>query len=126
MLLLADLVNYVKAEFRHCFVVLYADDILIAHRHLGATQHAVHLVTEFLRGRGLEINTRKTKAVKFRRGGRLAKSDEIICGGQPLEFFNTNKYLGLRVHYTGANFSAHIEERVAAALSAAHARIKDV
>ena len=34
--------------------------------------------------------------------------------------------MGLRIHYTGTSFTAHIEERVAAALSAAHAQIRDV
>jgi len=81
ILLLADLVSFVRGEFRSTLVVMYADDIVVAHRDLGAIKRITAIVETFLRSRGLEINSRKTKAIKFRCGGSLVANDVIHCGG---------------------------------------------
>ena len=125
-LLLADLPHIVREEFRNALVVLYADDIVVAHRDLGAIKRIVPLVVDFLRSKGLEVNTRKTKAMKFRRGGRLAAADKIVCNGQPLEFVNSFSYLGLLVHFKGTTFTQHVKRRVKATLAAMYVGTKDV
>lgn len=44
---------------------------------------------------GMKVNIGKTKAMKFRRGGRLARSDKILYDGTILEFVNSYDYLGV-------------------------------
>lgn len=125
-LLLAELPAHIRAEFQNALVVLYADDIVVAHRSLTAIKRIVPLVVDFLRSKGLEVNSQKTKAMKFRRGGRLAAADEILCNGQPLEFVNSFPYLGLRVQYTGTTYTEHITERITKSLASMYVDVRDV
>ena len=60
----------------------------------------------------LQVNEQKTELVVFRKGGRLAQTDEIYCRGVPLRKKNFYKYLGITVQLTGKTFSIHILERL--------------
>ena len=124
-LLLSELPEFIREEFRHSLVVMYADNIVIAHYHHGAITAVVNRTVDFLRQRGLEVNVQKTKAVKFRRSGRTT-TERILCNGDPLEFVNSFTYLGLLLHYSGKSFAEHIRRRVTAALAALAIECNDV
>ena len=99
-------------------VLLYADDLVLFSTSRFHLQGSLHTLTSHIQHLGLEINTTKTVAVKFRRGGRLAKSDEFRVGNITLPFANHFKYLGVVLPYNGVSFSRHIEDRTAQAMAA--------
>ena len=61
---------------------------------------------------GIEINVAKTKAIKFRRAGRLAVSDELRLSSVPIEYVPCFTYLGLTLTPSGRAFSEHINNRI--------------
>jgi hypothetical protein len=67
---------------------------------------------------GLEINTQKTEAMKFRHSGRLAQERLTRLQGQELKFVNKFVYLGITLTPSAKTFSAHIGERTRKALIA--------
>ena len=48
--------------------------------------------------------------MKFRKGGYLARTDEIYFGMSKLEFVNQYNYLGIIVHYQ-LSFTAHVQAK---------------
>ena len=56
----------------------------------------------------LKVNVSKTKIVKFRRGGRLSRTDKLIYNNQEVDFFILFKYLGVMFQTKGGN-SEHLE-----------------
>jgi hypothetical protein len=63
----------------------------------------------------LEINCKKTEAMKFRKSGPNLKSDKLFCKNQKLKFVNFFKYLGVTFKYTGKSFCKHVAARCLAA-----------
>jgi len=57
--------------------------------------------------------------MKFRRGGRLARSDVLSIEGRSIEFVPKFQYLGLWITTRGNSYSFHIADRVSKALAAA-------
>ncbi|KAJ4440266.1 hypothetical protein ANN_08405 [Periplaneta americana] len=72
------------------------------------------------RRNGLDINTGKTKVMKFRKGGNVSRSDIFTYANEKLEIVNSYKYLGLTLQVTGKSFTKHIEERCSAAIKATY------
>ena len=66
----------------------------------------------------LVINRKKTKVMKFRKGGTLANTDVVTCGKQTLEIVKSYKYLGVTLQVSGHSFTKHIEERAVRAIKA--------
>lgn len=60
---------------------------------------------------GLSVNVSKTMAMKFRRGGRVARDDTLFFAGMPLEYVNRFTYLGLSIPFNGTSFSHHVKDR---------------
>ena len=52
----------------------------------------------------------QTEALKFRRGGRLAASDEILLNGSPLKLVNNFTYLGIVSTTSETSVLRHIDE----------------
>lgn len=73
-------------------------------------------ISEWANENELVVNALKTELMVFRRGGRLAKDDYIVCGGHTLMPKQQFRYLGITMQVTGSTFSVHIKERLAAAL----------
>lgn len=109
-LLLADLPRRVQEEFKTGLIVMFADDIIIAHKNKLLAQKMLYMVGSYLKEKGLELNPAKTQVVKFRKGGRLSSQDRIYWDGKRLEFASTAKYLGVRLQTTGLTFTQHVEE----------------
>jgi hypothetical protein len=64
----------------------------------------------------LSTKSRKTKIMKFRRGGIIAEEDGIYCDGKKLESVFSFKYLGITLQTTGTTFSMHVTEQCIAAI----------
>jgi hypothetical protein len=81
-------------------------------------QQALATLSAFVNEVGLEINTQKTEAMKFRHGGRIAENDVLRLDGQNLGYVNKCTYLGITVTPSGQSFAAHIEQRTRKAIIA--------
>ena len=64
-------------DYLQCLV--YADDLAICSNNLCAIQQSIDRLYKYCSDNYLGINIGKTKIMKFRRGGHLAKSDVITC-----------------------------------------------
>jgi hypothetical protein len=78
-------------------------------------QEAVNDHVPYLTQRGLSINAAKTKIIKFRNGGKMAKSNTLFLSGKKIEFVNQFNYLGVILQVTGTCFTEHIKARSRAA-----------
>ena len=67
-------------------------------------QKEMDLITQWADENKLMVNALKTELMVFRRGGRLAKDDYIVCGGHTLMPKRQFKNLGITMQVTGANF----------------------
>jgi hypothetical protein len=83
-------------------------------------QTAFNNVTEWTAKNELLMNRTKTGMMTFRKGGRLANTDRIFYGKEPLELVAEGKYLGIVFQMNGRNFTNHVRERAAAVIAASH------
>ena len=114
----SDLPSMIKVRHPHVDLLLYADDLVMFSRSRFHLQQALVTFGDYIKDLGLEVNLAKTEAMKFRRGGRLANSDELRLAGTPLKYVNSFTYLGLTVHTSGKSFTEHVTLRVGKALAA--------
>ena len=98
--------------------LLYADDVVILSRNKLALQTSLDKLHDWAHRNELEVNTSKTKVMKFRRGGNVNKEDTFKYGNARLELTNCYKYLGVTLQVTGKTFTKHIQERCNAAIKA--------
>ena len=121
--LLGELPRVIKGDWSRDWVktLLYADDIVVYGESLFRLEQAVSRIVGYMTEMGLEINWDKTVAMKFRRGGRLARGDILRVRGKQIAFVNKFTYLGLSLSVTGFNFTGHVMERVNKAKRAAAA-----
>ena len=93
-------------DYLQCLV--YADDLAICSNNLCAIQQSIDRLYKYCSDNYLGINIGKTKIMKFRRGGHLAKSDVITCNSNPIEFVSKFTYLGV-VFQTKGTLTGHFE-----------------
>ena len=91
--------------------IMYADDLVMLSTSRFHLQQAASTLNNLSREIGLAINEDKTEAMKFRKGGRLAKHDTLKLNGKEIPFVNKFTYLGITFTTTGTSFSKHIEDR---------------
>jgi len=115
-ILIADLPQRVKDQHKFVKMLLYADDLVLFSTSRFHLQQALVTLGKYVKEIGLEINLQKTEAIKFRRGGKVARSDELRLYGNALRFVNSFTYLGVTLTVTGKSFSKHIAERFRKAL----------
>ena len=73
---------------------MYADDAVMWSTDHKQTQGALCALKEWSEANQLQLNTRKTKAMKFRKGEKVKSSEMLHVAGQELEFVNQFLYLG--------------------------------
>ena len=78
--------------------LLFADDLVLLSETPEGLQNLIDSVEEYANYWGLQVNVDKTKCMVFRRGGRLARSENWTYGGSNIEVVSKFKYLG--VHFT--------------------------
>lgn len=89
-------------------VLCYADDLVMYSRNIKAVRRALVALHKYCLEFKLEVNVKKTKAVKFRRGGRLKLTDVLKYNKKKIEFVNSYEYLGVTVQ-TSWTFSKHLK-----------------
>jgi hypothetical protein len=97
---------------------IYADDQALISKNRERLQCLLNLLIQIITELKLSINASKTKVMKFRKGGRLCKSDTVTCNGENLDFVSSFKYLGVIFQQSGKTFSLHIKDRAKSAIAA--------
>jgi len=116
ILLTADLINQVKNRFAGVDLLMYADDMVLFSVDRNLLQEALEFVSVYSVQFGLRINKEKTKAMKFRRCGRVARGDTLHLEGEPVEFVRSYTYLGVTLPTNGRSFTQHIATRAQKAI----------
>ena len=88
--------------------LVYADDLAICSNNLCAIQQSIDRLYKYCSDNYLGINIGKTKIMKFRRGGHLAKSDVITYNSNPIEFVSKFTYLSV-VFQTKGKLTGHFD-----------------
>ena len=109
--LVSDLPGTLKTRHSQLDVLMYADDLVIFSNSRFHLNRSLSTLEKYVSANSLEINVAKTKAMKFRRGGRLASDDRLQLGPDPLEFVNHFSYLGITFSRKGDSFTSHVQER---------------
>ena len=92
-------------------LLMYADDMVIVNKTIEGLQVGLNNLHSYCTKWGITVNTRKTKIVVFRKGGRISKACSWHYGETPLEVVSIFKYLGLFIS-AGGSFSHHVKETV--------------
>jgi hypothetical protein len=111
VLLSIDLIVRFKEKFNDVKLIMFADDIVVYSNHLASVQRSIDFIDEWASGVRLTINVQKTKAMKFRRGGPLARNDVLLLRNERVDFVNSFTYLGVTICSSGKSFSEHIAQR---------------
>lgn len=90
-------------------VLKFADDIVLVAKSAKELQEMLNLCHSYLTRNKLEMNTKKTKVMVCRKGGRLKNSEKWSVNGQMLEVVNDYKYLGYWFN-TSNTASKHLKE----------------
>lgn len=110
---LAECLNAVKAEH-----VFYADDLVIMAKSRDQLQFYLREAATWCRENELQINTSKTKIMRFGAGGAYAKMDhKITINGHRLELVSSFPYLGVTLT-PKLSFTRHLQEKSAKAAAA--------
>jgi len=100
---------------QHAF---YADDLVIAATTSAVLQYYLNETARWCAENALDINTAKTKVMRFGRGGSYAKADhQLKINGRPIQLVNAFAYLGVTLS-PKLTFSRHIKEKQAKASAA--------
>jgi hypothetical protein len=75
--------------------ILYADDVVLLTETPEDMQELLKILSVFCELFGMKVNLTKTKAVVFRAGARARRNVRLVFQGQPVEFVNEYKYLGV-------------------------------
>ena len=81
-------------------LVLFADDMVIQGKDRHDLQKSLDRLEYYCNKWGLEVNTKKTKVVSFRKRGGLLKNDSWTYKCVNLEVVNNFNYLGTVFNYT--------------------------
>ncbi len=104
---------------------MFADDAVIYSRDRDSLQNALALVETWSLEHKLVINHIKTKAMKFRRGGRLSRADVLKLNGYCVDFVSKFTYLGITYTTTGRAFSDHVNDRARKAITCLNTEIRN-
>jgi len=86
---------YLNDQNPNVNILLYADDLVIVGDHVGRVQRILEALSAFCVKWGLEVNMSKTKAMIFRNGGIIKKSEYFYYNGVKIENVSYFKYLGI-------------------------------
>src|SRR5690606_26809928 len=110
ILLTADLPALLMNTYPSIKICMYENDAVIWSTSHTDLQSALDTLVNGSEGHSLTVNTRKTKAMKFLKGGRIARGDYFIVKGDQLEYVNIFP-LGAEIRFTVKNFKTHILTR---------------
>ena len=77
-------------------IIFYADDLAIGTQGLSSLQKNLNTLHKYCKINRLFVNVKKTKIMRFCKGGGLRKKPIIYYGKEPIEFVNEFVYLGIK------------------------------
>lgn len=101
----------VKIGGRKIYMLAYADDMVMLAEDEDGMKGLMGMMERYLDGKGLELNTKKTKVMRCRREGDRWKKMRLHWKGKELEEVKEFKYLGYVVKSNGGQ-ETHIRDRV--------------
>ena len=79
-------------------ILLYADDICLMASSAENLQAMLDVVSKWCTKWGMQINVKKTQIMHVRNHQRPRSDFQFTCGGSPLSYTDTYKYLGYTLH----------------------------
>ena len=121
---LADL--SAELESTGCFTIFYADDLAIGSTELDSVKNAMFVLKKYCQRNSLKVNVGKTKVVKHRNGGRLARTDHLFFNNTEFEFKGSFEYLGivLSTKLTGSKHLEHLKKKSYAASCSIQSKVQ--
>ena len=95
---IADLVTTIQDTA--CNVNFFADDTVIGSRVIDDIHNTMYNLSAYCAKNVLEVNTDKTKFMKFRPGGRLGDTEKIYYRGELIDSVSEFLYLGILLSST--------------------------
>jgi len=101
----------VKISKERVFSLLYADDMVLMAEEEEGMRSLIERLEDYLEGKKLEVNVRKTKVMRFRKGGGRLRKRDWRWKGEKLEEVKQYTYLGYTLQRNGGQ-EAQVRERV--------------
>ena len=79
----------------------FADDLILTADNTEGLKEMLDRLAKYCDKNKSTVNTKKTKIMVFRRGGKLGKKNKWVYKGEPLEVVQEFKYLGFTFGVTG-------------------------
>lgn len=117
ILYIHDLPKAIKGDLEDLEVTMYADDLRISSKKKENINIALTNLSKYCAKNNLIVNLHKTQIIKFRKGGKLAKSDVFKYNNKIVEIVNKYNYLGM-ILTTKLSFTEHIKHRKLQAIKA--------
>lgn len=105
-----DLPKMITDNLEKLKVIMYADDLLFYSNDIKDIKTALVNLSNYCHQNNLNLNLNKTKIIKFRKGGRLAKADIFKFENKKVEIDNKYNYLGVTLQ-TKLTFTEHFKQR---------------
>mgnify|MGYP000250499100 CR=1 FL=1 len=96
-------------------LLIYADDMTLGATNKHELQESFDRLINWADKNDIQINTKKTVQMVFRRGGKITPKDAILYKEEPLKIVNAFRYLGVTIQTTMKSYRIHIKERATAA-----------
>lgn len=109
ILFIADL----SARFREIAGIqflFYADDLVVFTDMPDCLRKALTALEDWCQQNKFEVNSSKTKIMKFRKGGRLCHDDQFQYGGTNISIVTSYEYLGVTLQQT-LTFTEHLQKK---------------
>lgn len=100
-----------KAGEEKILLLMYADDMVLLAEDEGSMRSMLGRLEEYLDRKGLEVNTEKTKVMRFRKGGGRMSRVRWLWKGKELKEVKEYKYLGYKLQRNGGQ-EAQVRNRV--------------
>ena len=118
-LFVADLPDTLKAAAEILQVVMFADDLVFYSVSKDEVQNSLNALSRYCLQNNLQVNLTKTKAMKFRKGGMILKTDDLYFNNKAVEYCDSYEYLGLTVQPQW-KFTKHLKRKRAKASAASY------
>jgi len=89
----------------------YADDIVLVTENEAGMKGMIKSMEEYVKGKGLEVNVKKTKIMRCRKEGGKWKKVRWMWKGEKVEEVKSFKYLGYIIMKNGEQ-KEHVKDRV--------------
>ena len=89
---------------------LYADDTEFHSTYKSDIQNGLNALQIWCNENDVQVNTSKTKIMKFRKGGRVKQNDKFKYGTEDIEIVSAYEYLGVTLQTT-LTFTEHIKKK---------------